>query len=398
MTEDEVYRASTQYRLWSYTPESLISLRQTTNKTASERVKAAIQRSKINVESSDEVTPLDVQVDCLTSYEELALVQFYCEKCGQISDYFKFPTAVKATAIQYIKRFYLSNSPMTYHPKSMFPTALFLATKTENNYISLANFAAKIPKTTPEDVVAPEFILTQGLRFTFDVRHPHRGLRGGLMELLAMARAEEGILLPGLGKSAKEVQSEMIKLSLAADKDATLTTKTPKDLENRCGRAHDAAKDTLAGAALLTDVYFLYTPAQIWLAALMLADEPLTLYYLSTKFPGVPSASDPHVRILTLLRTCAEVLTSHTSMLRKESRDELVRIDKKLYQCQNPEKRDLVGLNRAAKADGGGGDRKGPEDADERAAKKRRKEREMMEQTGDVFGGVIGEGKSEIRG
>ena len=67
-----------------------------------------------------------------------------------------------------------------------------------------------------------------------------------------------------------------------------------------------------------------------------------------------------------------------------------MRIDKKLYQCQNPEKRDLVGLNRAQKRDGDD-----DADVDGRAAKKRRLEREEAEKD-DVFGGSLGEGGGRL--
>jgi cyclin H len=338
-------------------------------------------------------------VDCLTAAEELAIIAHYTSTCLRIADAFSFPTNVKATAAQYLKRFYLSNSVMTYHPKNLFPACLFLSTKTENNYISLERFTEKLNNImgskkpfTSEDVVAPEFVITQGLRFTFDVRHPLRGLRGGLLELLAMARGNAAIL-PGLGKTSQDLRMEMLALILPANTSFQVTT--TREVEHRCGHAHDKAKDVLATAALLTDVYFLYTPAQIWLAALLTVDEPLTLFYLDTKFPvasnadaGDVSADLAKVKIITLIRTCASILSSHQQGAGSTiSREELIRIDKKLYQCQNPEKRDLVALNEAVKRNGG---EAGDEDADSKAAKKRKKEREARERDGDVFGGELG--------
>ena len=66
--------------------------------------------------------------------------------------------------------------------------------------------------------------------------------------------------------------------------------------------------------------------------------------------------------------------------------DEFKRIDKKLYKCRNPEKIDLVGINKAVKRDGGdavGG-------ADEKVVKKRKLERERSEREGDdIFGGPL---------
>lgn len=66
--------------------------------------------------------------------------------------------------------------------------------------------------------------------------------------------------------------------------------------------------------------------------------------------------------------------------------DEFKRIDKKLYKCRNPEKIDLVGINKAVKRDGG----EGVGDADEKVVKKRKLERERSERKeADVFGGPL---------
>src|ERR1700733_13422503 len=86
---------------------------------------------------------------------------------------------------------------MTYHPTDILKTALFFATKTENFYFRLTKFADAIGGTKPEDVLASEFLLTQGLRFTFDVRHPFRALEGAVMELQALSRGSLPALRDG---------------------------------------------------------------------------------------------------------------------------------------------------------------------------------------------------------
>lgn len=107
MTEDEIYRTSTQYRLWSYTSESLASLRATTNAHAAEQVAKAIQNldvskaaaegesngSGMNVEGQEPKTVR--QIDCLTVEEEQKLVGFYCMRTIELSDFCEFPTNVK---------------------------------------------------------------------------------------------------------------------------------------------------------------------------------------------------------------------------------------------------------------------------------------------------------------
>jgi cyclin H len=388
LTEDDVYRASTQYRLWSHTPEALSSLRAKTNHLAA----AAIQNEHHNHGGSAE--PLNVE-------EELALVTHVTRQCLGVADGIKLPTNVKATAAQYLKRFYLTTSVMDIHPKKIFPGCLYLATKAEHHYISLSSFTEKLnacvgpkSKVTSEEVVAPEFRITKGVRFTLTVRHPLRGLRGGLMELLAMAHGTAA-LLPDLGKTSQQIQKDMMTLPLPAGSSLKTTT-TPRDLEARCFEAVDKAKDILATGALLTDVYFLYTPAQIWLAALLAVDEHLASFYLDSKFPiaSNPAAYDStsastiddaelaKAKIINLIRECASIM--HSTGGAQTSREELIRIDKKLYKCT--EKQESGGMNGAVKRNSvsleGGV-------VDEKAVKKRKSEREKREREGDVFGGEL---------
>ena len=265
---------------------------------------------------------------------------------------------------------------MTYHPKEIMPSALFLATKTENHYTSLRSFVSKLPKTTPEDVIAPEFLLTQGLRFTFDVRHPQRGLEGGFMELIAMAKGAAA-----LGLSSKQSSEELQKafMELKPAEGSSKRTTSTSGVVTRIQAAHGRAKDTLKTTALLTDAYFLYTPSQLWLAALLQADEPLTRFYIDSKFP-TPSRIKP--KLMNALRACGNMFQSSPSAdPKKEEVAELTRIDKKLYKCRNPEKIDLVSINKAQKRDGE------ENRLDEKAVKKRKLEREKSEkEAADVFG------------
>ena len=51
-------------------------------------------------------------------------------------------------------------------------TSLFLATKTENHLLSIDTFAGKI-KTTPEEILSLEFLVSQSLHFEYKVHHAH---------------------------------------------------------------------------------------------------------------------------------------------------------------------------------------------------------------------------------
>ena len=101
MIEDEVYRSTTQYRLWSYTDQALASLRSTTNSRAAARVRDAIRRLRLERESSSKQHGQSGQIDqsddidCLTVEEEQKLVGFYCVKAMDFADFCEFPTNVK---------------------------------------------------------------------------------------------------------------------------------------------------------------------------------------------------------------------------------------------------------------------------------------------------------------
>ena len=105
-TEDERYRTSTQYRLWSYTPASLLSLRTSTNRLAADRVRDAVRRARearavSSTETSDVERDRSVsaapegEVECLTVEDELKLVVFYCRQTSQLGDHLEFPSDVK---------------------------------------------------------------------------------------------------------------------------------------------------------------------------------------------------------------------------------------------------------------------------------------------------------------
>ena len=110
MIEDEFYRTSSQYRMWSFTEDSLRSLRVTTNALASDRVRAAIRRARDgqqtansatstpNLTGSDTDTKRDeTSVDCLTPEEEEDLVRYYCEQTVELGERYEppLPTIVR---------------------------------------------------------------------------------------------------------------------------------------------------------------------------------------------------------------------------------------------------------------------------------------------------------------
>lgn len=64
------------------------------------------------------LTPVD-QLDFLSLEDELALCIFYQLRIADICKAFQYGHTVRATATMYMKRFYLYNTVMDYHPKNV---------------------------------------------------------------------------------------------------------------------------------------------------------------------------------------------------------------------------------------------------------------------------------------
>lgn len=60
-----------------------------------------------------------LNVSFLDAQEEHLLVKLYITKVPQLCGHFRFPEEVEATAMSYLKRFYLSNTVMDWHPKNV---------------------------------------------------------------------------------------------------------------------------------------------------------------------------------------------------------------------------------------------------------------------------------------
>ena len=148
-----------------------------------------------------------------------------------------------------------------------------------------------------------------------------------------------------------------------------------KLVRNRIDGAYDAAKKVLDAPIMLTDVYFLYTPAQIVLAALHLADEALTTFYLGTK---VPLESPIRQKLLATIHSCADMLPAYDpkSVLSKEEREEL---EKKLERCRDPSTKDMVKMLQQVRQ--GEGDEGG-----EKAKRKKLEREKSLKEGEDLFG------------
>jgi cyclin H len=133
LSEDDLYRTSTQFTHWSFTPQQLATQRVKTNLQATERVKANVARQRAQRSQpaeSDSVssgvdngsganTPLldrgsDVgEVDCLTADEELKLVDYFCDLSVQFGGHCKFPIEVTVRLHTFKLKYYSLRSVLT---------------------------------------------------------------------------------------------------------------------------------------------------------------------------------------------------------------------------------------------------------------------------------------------
>lgn len=280
---------------------------------------------------------------------------------------------------------------MTYHVQNISRTVMFLAAKVETHHLPVDKFADFFASSavTSESILAPEYMVMQGLRYNLDVRHPFRGLSGGCMEMLECA-AGRYVGPASVSLSKEEVQTRMLAIPLRQG--GQPGSATVPDMTDRIQKARYYASKTLKEAALLTDAYFLYTPSHIWLAALLLADEALTLFYLSLKIPPTHAL---HAKLLATIRACAKEIASHRLYVNRAAgqqerskadeethQAEVKRLINKLKTCRDPDKIDLVKLNAAQKRDALQGG-----ELEESKAKRRKLEREKYEKESDAFWG-----------
>lgn len=88
MIEDDGYRASSQYRYWSFTKQKLEETRYNTNSLAAMKVKAAFSRSRStqNGQQEDSNHSSDTEVQTLNVDEELKLVEWGSAKIMEMGE------------------------------------------------------------------------------------------------------------------------------------------------------------------------------------------------------------------------------------------------------------------------------------------------------------------------
>ena len=97
---------SSQARHWMFRPSTLTSMRSDTHTRACNAI------SSYSSSAGDALRPTILSME-----DEVAIVQFYLLRIGKIVKALGLPSLVEATAMTMMKRFYLRNSCMQFHPK-----------------------------------------------------------------------------------------------------------------------------------------------------------------------------------------------------------------------------------------------------------------------------------------
>ncbi|OBZ78718.1 Cyclin mcs2, partial [Grifola frondosa] len=220
-----LYEGSTQFRHWRFSPEQLAQTRASLNITAVSAIRDAFEADAARLPCFIPYLGSSSEVQFLNADEEHLLVKLYVGKIAQLCAHFRFPEEVEATAVTYLKRFYLKNTVMDWHPKNV-----------------ILHFPHS--KTIPSDVLDLEFLVAQSLGFDFAVWHPHRALWGIWLDIQNLPDAP--------------------------------IEKLRKDYEIALSHVR---------ASRLTDAEFIYTPSQIALACFSLASPSVASAWAHSKFP-----------------------------------------------------------------------------------------------------------------
>ena len=127
---------------------------------------------------------------------------------------------------------------MDYHPRDIALTCLFLATKSESERISIEQFGQKLRIQSTDQILALEFVVSQGLKFEYLIHHPYRPCYGFFLDIQTILLNDDD------NNNNNDIQL----------------------LKEAYNKAQKIIK-----SMLLTDLCLIYQASQLGLAALMIA-------------------------------------------------------------------------------------------------------------------------------
>ncbi|KAI9258915.1 cyclin-like protein [Phascolomyces articulosus] len=292
-----IYEESSQYRHWRFSPSQLWDTRNTSHEAAVERVRRNFQEDQEESKSTEAN-----ELKYLSIEDTLTLCRYYEETLQSICGHLKFPEVVMATAVIYMKRFFLYNTVMDYHPRDIALTCLFLATKSESERIPIEQFGKNLRIQSTDQILALEFVVSQGLKFEYLIHHPYRPAYGFFLDMQKIDAMDVPLLKETYTK-AQQVISSMF----------------------------------------LTDLCLIYQSSQLALAAFMVAGknnqfdaQVVSFLFLQqyVRYIEKRFGNEQKEQLLKLIDQIKETL----DQLQAVSRDKATAIDKQLRLCMNPAK------------------------------------------------------------
>lgn len=255
-----MFSTSTQRQHWMHGgPEDLEKIRIDSNNITGQSI---VESGKVG------------QNELLSHKEELYLIRKYLVKQREFCRNFTPPMrkSVVATAFIYMKRFYLHESCMEYHPRNIGVTCAYLACKVDEFNVSIDQFIKNVNgdcRKAQKTILSNELLLMKKLHFQLTVHLPFRAVEGFLIDLRARyppARDKTELMVPEI--------------------------------------------DDYLEKSMFTDACFLFTPSQIALAAICNSAEKckldLSSYLSDILFKNEPEALSYFHEVADVIRKSIE--------------------------------------------------------------------------------------------
>ena len=145
---------------------------------------ASIARARAELEGSGGAAPAastSTTTEPPTRDDERSLLNFYSERASALAAGLGAPRKVASTALVFLRRFYSRHSALEHDPKDAMLSAVYVAAKAEESYISAERLAAAAGAGAAggaQGLMRREPLMLQALEFDLLVYLPHRALEG----------------------------------------------------------------------------------------------------------------------------------------------------------------------------------------------------------------------------
>ena len=232
---------------------------------------------EVDNNDEDEGDKSDDKDNFLNPDEELLLIEFFTSKLAELigpdatMNRLKRDIKVTSTAAILVRRFFCSNSVMCFDPKAMMVAAAFLASKVEDatvdvRYLEEATQRMKSPVPLAS-IITAELQLLNGINYELNIYHPYKTVLAYTEDLRHFFKSSRSSNHP----SSNNNNSHKI---------------GGEDLRP----IHDTARQIVQDLVLYSDLPLLYTPGQLGLAAMMVANQ--ILVQKSTKSQNHPMSNN----------------------------------------------------------------------------------------------------------